>query len=251
MDKLPVKINPDRLVTAVVEIRYESSLEHEFCLGILHQVLIQEFTLVAKEGPKDEMASNVELNEVNALFRVSTDPVYIDNNIKLSVRQGSFVFNIYKGYPGWAAYLESLKKALSLIGSSGIEFNFQRVGIRFISQYEDLDLTDVTKFNFGFGFPENKSKNFSFRNEFDYKGSLAVISIGNYIGAVEKPEKGGKVKVPVSQIDIDCIQVIELNEVGDKLISVIDQGHYLQKEIFFNLLRPEFLDKLNPVYDDK
>lgn len=252
MDKLPVRINPDRLSTSVVEIRYKSNLEHQFCLGLFNYALRQRFKLAPNEEQKSALPGVSNSENSQAFIRITPDPVYFDDNIRLTIKEGSFVFNLFTNYPGWSAYFDSLQSALDLLAQTDIEFDFKRVGIRFISQYEELDLKDVTRFTFGFGFPDVKSENFTFRNEFDYENCRIVITIGNQIGSYSKPVEGGSKRVSVSEIDIDCIQEpLGIKGIVPELLEVIDRGHHIQKKVFFTLLKPDFLEKLKPEYDDE
>ena len=49
-----------------------------------------------------------------------------------------------------------------------------------------------------------------------------------------------------SVIDIDTY--IENSNIKNNMKELIEEGHIAQKELFFSLLKPEFLQELNPEY---
>jgi uncharacterized protein (TIGR04255 family) len=53
-----------------------------------------------------------------------------------------------------------------------------------------------------------------------------------------------------SVIDIDVIREHNITNI-DELIIGINNAHSIGKDLFFSLLRPEFLESLNPVYEHK
>lgn len=239
MDKLPKKITPNRLKDSVVEVRYYSKFNLDILLGVFYNKLADHFQVekpqVAK-GPEEQLKG------------LNLKPIFYNDVIKISFKDNSIIFNILSDYPGWDEYFSQVRNALSLILEiEQIEY-FNRVGVRYISQYEDLDLLNLVKFHLDYGIPEVKSDSFIFRTEFNYKEVSVLLSILNRITMDRMTEKGQWESQRVSQIDVDAIQDgFEIVE-QEKLLAVIEHGHQVQKEIFFKNLKKDFLESLNPEY---
>ena len=52
----------------------------------------------------------------------------------------------------------------------------------------------------------------------------------------------------VSVIDIDVFFEGEIKDL-DTLLSILDEIHSKEKEIFFSFLKPEYIETLNPKYE--
>lgn len=244
MDKLPTKITPDRLSNAVVQLGYKPDVDYQFALGLFHYALKERFQL-------NQERTNPPIRgfEGNPGIKYTSAPVYLDKNIKVTVNDDSLVFNILDtGYPGWKKYKESLIEALKLLENSGVALTYTSIGVRYISEYEDTDLTDCTKLKFQFGFPERKSRNFQFRSEMEEGNSIIVLALGNKIGWRPSSANDDGSRVIVSQIDIDVVkQDLNFTDIED-LMEEVENSHRLQKETFFQILTEEFLSSLNPEY---
>jgi uncharacterized protein (TIGR04255 family) len=80
-----------------------------------------------------------------------------------------------------------------------------------------------------------------FRTEFQTDDFLAVITLVN-----KYPKEANSF---FSIIDIDVIKAIPKEENSmETLIATLEQAHSKEKNIFFSLLKKEFLDTLNPQY---
>jgi uncharacterized protein (TIGR04255 family) len=69
--------------------------------------------------------------------------------------------------------------------------------------------------------------------------------VGKGLALAHKPAETGSV------IDIDSF-IVEINkDFGAVLENFLERAHTIEKEMFFKLLKPEFLETLNPVYDNE
>ena len=92
--------------------------------------------------------------------------------------------------------------------------------------------------------PDTTSDLYAFRSEFISQGFKTFLQIQNKI-KVRTSE--GKEKI-ISTIDID---VSNKNFECTSIKDVIDEAtkiHNVEKEIFFSLIREDFLEQLNPKY---
>ena len=148
----------------------------------------------------------------------------------------------------WDAYLPQIKNVLEQILVITEIQTFDRVGVRYISEFENVDFKDTLNFNFSFNQPSISSKSFSFKSEFIvYENCQTILQIHNELAVGNLSDGSSQT---ISQIDIDVIKQnlsIPSNSL-DELLQVIDSLHSIEKELFFNLLKAEFLTSLNPIY---
>jgi len=246
--KIPQKIYPDRITNAIVEVRYTSKIPFEILVGLFFNALDDTYNYINKLNPTSKNQS--EPDQIG-IHLSSSQFLFYNDKIKIQLQPNSIVFNCIKSYILWSNYLPEIEKVLKqLLTTNGIE-SFVRIGLRYISEYPNIDLQSCIKFSFSFGMPEIQSKTYSFKSEFEYKGNKIVLNLHNKLPVLKNNSSNN---LPDTQqltlIDIDVIKSDIKFPAQDfqSLISNIDTVHSSEKEIFFKLLNDEFLNTLNPVY---
>jgi uncharacterized protein (TIGR04255 family) len=245
--QLPKKITPDSIINAVVEVKYESKVPFELLIGLLFPVFDDSYTYTAKPlknpsaliiNPMQELAMN--LGGQSLLY-----------NDKISIRllPSAFVFSCLGKYIGWDLFRAEIEKVLKIIGNTGYVIKWNRLGLRYITEYLKTDLKDCTKFSFTFGFPEVQSLSTTFHNEFEYKGAKVIMNLNNKIPTVRQQEINKTLEVvPSSIIDVDVIKDPLSLEKVEEIMDVMEEVHTYEKEVFFTLLTEDFLKTLHPEY---
>lgn len=243
--KLPKKISPDRIRDSIVEVRYNPKVPFEVAIGVIYTALDNSYSYTNRPIENIPVPKPNNTNELT--LNLGSYNLFYNEKIKIQLSPGSFIFNCRNNnYIGWEMYLPEILKVLNQVSSVEIIENFTRIGIRYISDYEDFDLSKSVNFDFSFGMPEVKSTQYSFRTEFNSHGSRIIINLGNKIP--KKSIKTNKI-VSVTSIDVDSIfDIPEKTHDLDIIKHFLNSAHKKEKEIFFKLLKPEFLKKLNPQY---
>ncbi|MCF3110919.1 TIGR04255 family protein [Niabella sp. CC-SYL272] len=230
--RLPKEISPDSIKDSIVEIRYASKLPFEVLLGIFFQSLDDSYTYTVRQVSADRI-------------NISNSPLFYNKTIKFEILPNTIVFNCLDKYIGWDAYHIEIKKVLEQLTTTNNIETFNRIGIRYISQYNNTDLTTITKFDFKFGLPDVKSDNYSFRSEFSTSEFRTILTLVNGFPIVLPNSTEAST---ITTIDIDVIKdKISIKEV-DEVLKLIGDAHLYQKTVFFSILKEDFLDTLNPVY---
>lgn len=234
--KLPLKISPDHIKESVIEIKYESNLPYEVLVGYIYNSLDDTY----------KYASHPQQFAINAPNEISINlgvlNLFFTDRIKLQLMPNSLIFNCIDKYIGWKDYKAEIEKTIIQITTIKEIKKFTRVGIRYISEYSEMEIINCTKFNFSFGIPQIKSDNYSFRTEFDWDNLRVVLNLKHSADSTKE------IKL-VSIIDIDIISDNLNIENTEDLITKIEENHIKEKEVFFNLLKPEYLETLNPEYE--
>ncbi|MFN8250354.1 MAG: TIGR04255 family protein [Ferruginibacter sp.] len=245
--RLPVKITPDSIKDSIVEIKYSSRTPFEVLVGFIYNALDDTYKYTNRPAPNNNqqvggLPSSIE-------FQIAPLNIFFTETIKLDIRPNSLIFNCLNGYRGWLTYKSEIEKTLNQISTVKEIEKYNRIGVRYISQYSETDITSCTKFNFSFGMPEVVSDTYVFRTEFNQEYFRIILSLqhkaqmltGKFINNVAETK-------PISTIDIDVIaENLSLFTVPE-LSDFLDKIHDKEKEVFFSIISEDYLKKLNPVY---
>ena len=243
--KLPVKVDQDRIKDSIIEVKFTSPLPYEIYLGQIYQSLDEtyKYTNRPASGQKNIQLPVDGPRELKLSFGAPLS-LFFNEKIKFEIQPGSIIFNCIDKYITWDLYLPEIKKVLNQIQTSKCIVSFNRVGLRYISEYPETDIKSITKFSFSFGMPEVHSDNYSFRSEYKNEDFRVILNLSSKIPTVN----ADLLNKTISSIDIDVIsdnfEIVALSS----LFEIIEQVHTMEKITFFNLLQEDFLKSLNPKY---
>jgi uncharacterized protein (TIGR04255 family) len=243
--KLPRKIDPDRIKDSIVEVKFTSNLPYEIYLGQVYQSLDDTFKYTNRPalGQKNFQLPAEVPRELKLTFGTPI-ALFFNDKIKFEIQNGSIIFNCIDKYITWDLYFPEIMNVLNQIYNSKCIVSFNRIGLRYISEYSETDIKSITKFSFSFGMPEISSDNYSFRSEYKKDNFRVILNLSSKIPTLDVDSS----KKTISSIDIDVIsdnfEILDL----DSLFNLIDKVHNIEKSTFFNLLQEDFLKSLNPQY---
>jgi len=236
VSRLPKRLNPDPVRDAIVEIRFKHHLPFEIYLGQMYGILRNLGFEYQHAGPEVVPADLVVLKSGKFLHQGS--------EIALTVRPGSLGFNVVGAYPGWEIYFGLVKNTLMKVHQVGVFTSFERVGVRFISEMEGTNILS----NLKMGFPQFPLDEHMQENSKLYRIELLEPPLRIMLNLTEG-RQGSKEKVHSSIADVDVIRPdMHTNDVNE-ILRAIEQNHQREKEIFFHLLKEDFLASLNPEYE--
>ena len=245
---LPKRITPDSLVDAAVETRYLSKYPFEVLNGIIFNALHENYQFTTRPL-KPNMLVPALGPVATVTMNIGSQSLFYNDVISIRLSPNSVVFGCVDNYIGWDRYSSEIETVLKAIVQTAPIDMWNRVGIRYTTEYVNADLKECTKFNFTFGMPNIQSTSTFFRTEFLYSGSKVLLSLNNKIPSIRPiPNANIAELVASSTIDVDTIR--EPLSIGniDELMTVLHSTHETEKEIFFTLLKNEFLLTLKPEY---
>ncbi|MBO9561411.1 MAG: TIGR04255 family protein [Niastella sp.] len=247
----PKKITPDSIVKAVVEIKYIAEVPFEILLGILVSRLDQSYTYTNRPINNSPLGLDNYVNPADIIININSRSLVYNNKISIQFQPNSLIFSCIDKYIGGVDFLNEIKAALSFLLKNGEVKKWTRIGLRYISEYPNRDIRECIKFNFTFGLPDVESVSTHFKSEFFYKGTKVILNLMNKMPALGTDSKEATPHVVnTSIIDIDVINDrLEIPGLQiEPLINEISLVHDFEKEIFFGMLREEFLNTLQPEY---
>jgi uncharacterized protein (TIGR04255 family) len=83
-----------------------------------------------------------------------------------------------------------------------------------------------------------------FKTVLNGDGCKHLLQIGKGMSLMNNPQQTGSV------IDIDSFTTDVKGEFMNVLSTFLEHAHHSEKQLFFKILKPEFLNSLNPIYED-
>jgi len=241
--KIPKRINPDSIKDSIVQILFTPAIAPELFIGTFNQVFSDTFHFQVAPPKRREFKTT----DTEAFFVEPVERGYFldtDNKIKVDLSANAIVFNSFNEYVLWENYFLLIKNTIKRLFESKLISSVNRIGIRYISQFENKKLFDILKVDLNIG--EFKTDDFEtshIRSEFNDDNCSVILTLIN-------SKLSAQGLTPSSIVDIDIIQIFGESGVNDfaEVVKQIDHGHTKQKTTFFTLLKQEFLESLNPEY---
>jgi len=235
---IPKQITPSPIVEAVVEARYDTDYPEEVIPGIIYNELKSRFPKPVEKLPVANLPAEVKNRDPNLQFA----PHYRFPGENLSVQVGPKVFSLlnHPKYMGWEKYSEEIRFAFDVLKKSSIVKKPRRLGVRYINFFE-FDIFDKLEASLTLAGNSIAGNQSFLRTEFaigDYRCVLQIAN-GTTIQAGGASKKG-------SVVDIDLSRERPFS--WDELRDLINDAHDLEKQLFFNLLKDDYLKTLSPIY---
>lgn len=240
LDQLPTRITPCPIVEAVLEIRFVTDRDWSLLPGLLF-TRIQERYPRSLELPTAKIPDDIRRADANLVYAPLTRFIGESFKVQLGPRVISLIAD--REYPGWTAVAEETRWLLEKVQEAGFITEGERLGMRYI----DFFPTDVfPHLTIQFQAEERAIEGFemNFTTAFKRDGFTArlVLNNGALVRTGENVAKG-------TVIDLDLWLGPSDFEVFENAFERFEQAHQLNKELFFGLLKPDFLASLSPEYE--
>jgi len=235
--KLPIEISPNPLVTSAVELRFASQMPSNSLFPAVYKAFLEDL-------PNFELSSlPPEIKVNNPLLKYAPDYILSNENYKLSFSNSVLAFEHVSEYQFWKNYFPFVSKSFQTFFKI-VETEFiERVGVRYASVLDKTDNASQVLISVpSLGLANYEQKFEHHRTTIKLDNISILLQIFDNAKAVKKDQSISGV-----YIDIDASFNEKIKPNGD-VLKMIDRLHDEQKKLFFSLLRPEYLDTLNPKY---
>ena len=239
---LPKRIDPCPIIESGIEIRFSNNINSNMIIGMVYNSIKYDYKEI-EELPILQVPIQIRKMDNNLRYQ----PFYklVSNIFNLQIGDNVLILNhlsIDNTYIGWDIYFEEIKKIVDIIKDISINSikiidSIERVGVRYIDFFENIDIFDKIKFEIKDSL-NYESEQRQVRNIYIKDNHKAIVNIMNNtkLKYIDKPLG--------SIIDID----VSINNNIDNILEIINKLHLFQKEIFFNIINEEYLKSLNPSY---
>lgn len=243
---LPKKITPCPILEAVAEVRFNKNIDiesdavfgkvYDGLKGLCgHDSKIEHMPIT--QLPKELRDSDPSLSK-GAWYRFSGE----EFNVMMSPTMFAVVAK--KDYFGWKKFKTQIEEVTKIFLDQNIIISYNRVAMRYVDAF-DFDIIENADIAFNMLDGELKYKNATINTVVDYEGYTAVLNIMNNakIRTSEGTQENSK-----SILDIDMFELYsedsKINVFSvDQLMNVFNEIHDNQKKLFFDMLKPETLEK--------
>jgi uncharacterized protein (TIGR04255 family) len=238
--KLPKSISPCPIKESVSEVRFEPNVPEDAVFGIVYQALKMEFAQV-KQLPILSLPVEFRTGDKDLMFQ----PYYRLENAHSTVLLGPRTISVgMRGeYPGWAVHSSRIKAILLHFYQAGVVGKISRFGLRYISFF-GFDIFPNLLLKITVDSDSLEGEETFFKTVLSARDCKSLLQIRKGVALTTKPDTKGSV------VDIDSFETNIEGDFVSRLDNFLENAHRSEKELFFRLLKPEFLKTLNPVYDN-
>jgi uncharacterized protein (TIGR04255 family) len=243
--KIPLKIDPCPINTAIAELRFESALPADAIFGVLYPSFKTDYPSHTRL-PVADFPAILRANDPNLQFQ----PHYQLHSGKYVIQIGPKVFSIVRfgEYTGWSDFGPAILTTMRKFFGLGIANTITRLSIRYSNFYENVDIFDhLNDVSFQFGDIKLRSSEVMVRTVIEWEKFQHILLISN---TAESQTQTGNVvtKKKGSVLDIDTMLLNYQGDLVKDYETLLESMHRAEKSLFFNLLKQEYVLTLNPQY---
>lgn len=239
-EKLPTRISPCPILEAVMEIRFVTGVDWALLPGLL-------YTQIKDRYPRSEKLTIASMPE--EFFRNDPTLTYMPRMRFIGqgfiVQFGPRVVSLLTSgeYPGWQQIHDELSWLLERLQLAGFVHEGERLGMRYIDFFEE-DIFSHLVLDVRSGGESITGVEMNFSTVFRRGELIARLILNN--GAMITRDN---VVICGSILDLDVWLEASGFEIFVDAVEKFEEAHRCNKEIFFGLLKTNFLDRLAPQYE--
>lgn len=246
---LPKKLGKEPLVDAIFEIRFTSSAPASDILpGFLFGKLLGKKSI--ERLPVADVPQPIRDNDANLKFAPLVR-LHWDNFIIL-IGDRSVAVACKMPYPGWDNFRKVIISTVELINEASIIDLVSRCSVKYVDLIPSKDLKEqisLISLEVMLGGHKLEREAFQLRMEIPHNGFVNVVQI---VSSAILTLPVGEEKTGIV-VDIDTIDNFHSDEVFDQflvgLADRVENLHNTSKEMFFNCLKRDTIDFLEPIYE--
>lgn len=249
MPKHPIQLKNPPIIESIIEIKFNSFLPDEVVFGVFYSKVGEKYNKI-EELHTSKIPKEIVENEPSLKYA----PHYVlrseKSSLLLMIGPKVLIFKYQKHqdltikYPGWHDYIyNEIMDTLKQIVSANYIKEVLRVGLRTIDFFEvkeDEDVFSNLKISINMLDKDLNGLDKSVRFNIKENGFDNTIAISNNSSLIIKNElnKGATI-----DIDTSKEEVVSQN-IENYLSKIIESGHEINKDLFFSLLKDEYVEVL-------
>ncbi len=239
MTKIPKRITPCPIANATVEFRFATEWDVERLREEVYSRVKDQYPPF-EELPIKQIPQEI-LEQENAL---RYQPYYQATTSSFILLLGAHMISVVNATPylGWEALQSECLRIWKMVEELDAVIKIERLGLRYVNIFEDIDVFPKTHISPTLTIEQSNFKQGKsyFRTFFSRDGFSCLLQVSNELIESQQQRTG-------SLIDIDVS--LENPPLQDTTTSTtLDLAHTIEKELFFGLLQPEFLNTFSPEY---
>jgi uncharacterized protein (TIGR04255 family) len=240
-ERLPIKIDPCPIVEAILEMRFITSESWRTLPGLLFAHIRERYP-EQKDLPLAQLPEEIRRHEPAFTYQPLVQFLGRDFLIQFGPRVVSLVTKPNQ-YPGWAAVEKEMTWLLSQLEKLGFVSEGERLSVRYINFFS-VDIFEKLLLDVITGRKRLAGAELSVATVLHRPPLTARLQVANsaILGTGNDAKHGSVLDVDVWAGSLDF-------EIFQNGLTKFGEAHQFEKQIFFGLLKDEFLRTLNPVYE--
>jgi uncharacterized protein (TIGR04255 family) len=240
-ERLPIKINPCPIAEAILEIRFVTSESWPTLPGLLFARIRDRYP-EQKGLPLAQLPEEIRRQQPAFVYQPLIQFLSREFLIQFGPRVVSLVTKS-KDYPGWAALENEMTWLVSELQQTGFVSEGERLGVRYINFFS-FDIFETLVLEVSTGKKRLTAGELSVTTVLTRPPLTSRLLVANsaILGTGDGAQHGSVLDVDVwlGSLDFDLFQ---------NGLAKFGEAHQFTKQIFFGLLKPEFLATLSPIYE--
>lgn len=238
MTILPSKIFPEPIIDTTVELRFSTVFPSGAIFGIVYSLFKDKYPTV-EQLPILQVPEEIRRNDFNFKFK----PLYklISNEFVIQVGYDVITLHSKIPYVGWENFLVEIKLFFEKINTLDLVQSPIQLLLRYVNFFE---INILQHLNLDILLMEESLQNHLtiIRTEIQKEDLIQVVQIANNSAyTVGAHSKNG------SLVDITIV-MNTLSDFFDNVEVIVNKAHKSEKELFFGMLKSDFLKSLKPQY---
>lgn len=238
--QLPVSIEKCPIIDALIELRFETKVNPSAVFGMIYNVLMDKYPGDITNLPILQLPEAVRNSDPTLKYK----PLYRIVNKEVIIQIGPDVISISSVIPyiGWDRFKGHVFEIVQLVSKTNIINRVSRLGHRYINFFESNISDQITmSFEMTEGYHIENIQITTQVKDGDYDNTIQ-FSNSAMLNVNLPSQKSGSI------IDIDTFKEYNGNLFLENVVSEIENAHKSEKTLFFSLLKPNFIQSLNPHY---
>lgn len=243
MDRfLPSRIEKCPLIDALIEFRFEAAIAKSAVFGVIYNLIRNDYRGNVINLPILQIPEQIREVDPNLKFK----PLYRIEGDKFIIQIGYDVLSISSKMPyvGWPEFSQHSLSLINKIIQEGIIKRVSRLGHRYINFFRG-DITNSLTMSFSMT-EKYVSENLLIRTDVRDGNFMNTLQFANNANYRPNPNTS---EIVGSLIDIDTSREYSDNFFIENREQEINMAHECEKNLFFSLLKPTFLETLNPTFE--
>lgn len=239
LDRLPTRILPCPIIEAVLEVRFTTEEPWALLPGLLSTLIRDKYDRTINL-PLAEFPEPLRREDPRLVYQPLIQFVGNPFTIQLGPRVFSLVSN--QEYPGWTAVFDEMAWLLDVVRKANFVREGERLGLRYIDFFQ-IDLFQRLMLQVNSDGQRVEGSEMSLTTAFARDDFSCRLSVANnaLVRSGDRAAKG-------SVFDLDIGLTAAHFDLFENGLDCFQRAHQANKEVFFGLLRPDFLASLNPEY---
>lgn len=246
-DRIPARLKKEPLFEAIWEIRFSGSQSPvaDLLPGMLFKTFPGKYGTATKLFPADMPAF---IAENDPALRYAPKIRLEGGNQLIQIGDRVVSLNCRRPYTGWVKFSADIRELAKVLQETGLIERLERFSLKYIDLIELEHPTGLAHLALDLKMGEHDlaAQPVQLKTEItenDLRHIIQIISPAEVrLPGRENPLKG-------VLVDIDSISPIAADESWDAITQRLDDVHAASKKMFFNMLKRETIEALEPEYE--